>query len=457
MRIPFADGGTTTGVSSDDAAPRTFADLVRRYAVGDAMRNGEPTTRQRPPTYEEMGNNPVGWSSVYPPQYMSNQDPNVSPVASRTLMSDAQRLGLLGRRGPVTGADLPALGERGQRLMDNAMTVAGAVNPVGIRAFHGSPHTFDRFDMNKLGTGEGAQAYGHGLYFAEKEGVAKGYRDKLSSKLTGITVDGMPLETAQLSPSAKSIIQMHMDGTGSMDKMRASNEAALALYAEQLKKYPHSQTAFFNKRMAETSLVALDEVKGLQLARTEVPGSIYEVNLRTSPERLLDWDKPLAGQPAIVQDLARSADLSHLKPGNRTRRMIEMWREGAEQPHNPATWHTFHNAVSDYGGQPNPALSETLRKSGIDGIRYLDGGSRAAGTGSSNYVIFDDKLIDLLRRYGLLGMVGGGAAAAGNKNKQAPAEEQTDYAQGGSVDSAPVYDPAVIAAIAASITEDDHA
>jgi hypothetical protein len=51
----------------------------------------------------------------------------------------------------------------------------------------------------------------------------------------------------------------------------------------------------------------------------------------------------------------------------------------------------------------------------------------------------------------------GGAAAPGNKNKQAPAGEQTDYAQGGSVDSAPVYDPAVIAAIAASITEDDHA
>jgi hypothetical protein len=49
----------------------------------------------------------------------------------------------------------------------------------GIRAFHGSPHDFDRFDMSKIGTGEGAQAYGHGLYFAESEGVAKSYRDDL--------------------------------------------------------------------------------------------------------------------------------------------------------------------------------------------------------------------------------------------------------------------------------------
>jgi hypothetical protein len=54
----------------------------------------------------------------------------------------------------------------------NAAIVAG--NSQGIRAYHGSPHDFDRFDLNKIGTGEGAQAYGHGLYFAENEGVARG-------------------------------------------------------------------------------------------------------------------------------------------------------------------------------------------------------------------------------------------------------------------------------------------
>ena len=42
----------------------------------------------------------------------------------------------------------------------------------GIRAYHGSPHDFDRFDMSKIGTGEGAQAYGHGLYLAESPAVA---------------------------------------------------------------------------------------------------------------------------------------------------------------------------------------------------------------------------------------------------------------------------------------------
>jgi hypothetical protein len=50
-----------------------------------------------------------------------------------------------------------------------------------IEAFHGSPHKFDKFSMENIGTGEGAQAYGHGLYFADSEDVARGYRDDLNS------------------------------------------------------------------------------------------------------------------------------------------------------------------------------------------------------------------------------------------------------------------------------------
>ena len=47
---------------------------------------------------------------------------------------------------------------KGAKLADEAAE--------GITAYHGSPHTFDKFSMDKIGTGEGAQAYGHGLYFA---------------------------------------------------------------------------------------------------------------------------------------------------------------------------------------------------------------------------------------------------------------------------------------------------
>src|SRR6185437_12102253 len=53
--------------------------------------------------------------------------------------------------------------------------IAESVGPY-FEAYHGSPHDFDRFDLDKVGTGEGAQSYGHGLYFAENPAVGTSYR-----------------------------------------------------------------------------------------------------------------------------------------------------------------------------------------------------------------------------------------------------------------------------------------
>lgn len=46
-------------------------------------------------------------------------------------------------------------------------------------AWHGSPYRFSKFLLEKIGTGEGAQAHGWGLYFALKRGVAQGYKERL--------------------------------------------------------------------------------------------------------------------------------------------------------------------------------------------------------------------------------------------------------------------------------------
>ena len=51
-------------------------------------------------------------------------------------------------------------------------------------AWHGSPHDFDTFDLGAIGTGEGNQAHGWGLYFAKDKKVSKQYKDVLS-KLQG--------------------------------------------------------------------------------------------------------------------------------------------------------------------------------------------------------------------------------------------------------------------------------
>ena len=177
-----------------------------------------------------------------------------------------------------------------------------AVGAGPIRAYHGSPHDFNRFELSKIGTGEGAQAYGHGLYFAEKEGIAKGYRDKLVG-----------------------------------DK-----------------------------------------------------GNMYEVNINADPAHFLDWDKPLSQQHPTVRDAVKQAmgpnwdQFKFAKAGDAV-------KQGFLAPGEEAT-------------------AALLSGNGVPGIKYLDQGSRGVGEGSSNYVVFNDKLIDIMRKYGIA--LPGGAAAA---------------------------------------------
>ena len=67
----------------------------------------------------------------------------------------------------------------------------------GVRysvAWHGSPHTFDTFKLNRIGSGEGAQAHGWGLYFAKGREVAANYQKKLLRRLPfHYTYDGKPV------------------------------------------------------------------------------------------------------------------------------------------------------------------------------------------------------------------------------------------------------------------------
>lgn len=48
-------------------------------------------------------------------------------------------------------------------------------------AYHGSGKRFDKFNVSFMGTGEGCQVHGWGIYLAEDKDVSKGYRDELTS------------------------------------------------------------------------------------------------------------------------------------------------------------------------------------------------------------------------------------------------------------------------------------
>ncbi|MFL5063474.1 MAG: hypothetical protein ACJ8FU_08660 [Xanthobacteraceae bacterium] len=272
-----------------------------------------------------------------------------------------------------------------------------------IRAYHGSPHDFDRFDMSKIGTGEGAQAYGHGLYFAENEGVARNYRDMLSGptatradfshpQLGNVSLDGLEAHLAGEASKAK------VD-RGTVDMIAANVSEAMRMGDDLAHMRRFVRSSDWDAPTKSAWDAALNAASSFDVARTVPQGRMYEVAIHADPERLLDWDKPLKAQSAPVQQAVEQFGLRHENP----------------RPTGEDVYRRMRRYVGE-NIQSNRPLAEdvsaTLREAGIPGLKYLDQGSRGVGNGSHNVVMFDDKLIEILRKYGLLGPLAGGTAAA---------------------------------------------
>ena len=252
----------------------------------------------------------------------------------------------------------------------------GSIKP--IRAYHGSPHDFDRFDMSKIGTGEGAQAYGHGLYFAENEGVARSYRDKLSPPR--VNVDGVHVPADGRGPQNQAIryVQKHHGNVD--DALRELRHWG------GKDKYRRAAAEWLHSNKGRIS--------------SEPSGRMYEVNIHADPERFLDLDKPLSQQTQAVRDAAMKAVAQGAADAARAAGI-----SGTDVAAGIA------NSANPFGMFPNAVkgsvMSGAMRNAGIPGIKYLDQGSRAAGDGSRNYVVFDDKLIEILRKYGIMAPMAG--------------------------------------------------
>lgn len=294
---------------------------------------------------------------------------------------------------------VPAAGvlKRGADAADAASDIAdaGADAQKGIRAYHGSPHDFDQFSLDAIGTGEGAQAYGHGLYFAEAEDVARSYRDNLSQN---IQIDGKQAYQLGLSETTDLAIDAAFrNGANTVGDVLAGAEKTLSDLGDLL---PESA-----RRAHERTIAELRPHVGQKLHA----GSMYEVNINADPDDFLDWDRPITEQPEALQAIAREADLSNVP--TRPRRIMEAWRGEYTPPDGSVvdtpSGNLVHSVLTDYGKDAgaNKALSEQLAQAGIPGIKYLDQGSRGAGTGSRNYVVFDANLVDIVRKYGIAAVI----------------------------------------------------
>jgi len=291
----------------------------------------------------------------------------------------------------------------------------------GIRAFHGSPHDFERFSLDAIGTGEGAQAYGHGLYFAENEAVARGYRDQISK-------DWRRTGTGDLfAPSSLEHLNVRVRATnGELDN--AIETARSVLAREDM---PEATRA-----MARRDLARLEEIQasgGLEPHQ----GHMYEVNIDAAPEEFLDWDAPIYRQSETVLNGLRSLgaeterrsrySVAPSATGRRwtvrnvwgdavgsykTREAADAAAEAGSDSFNKGGGMLAYTNVGGNSAYPHldkGAASQRLRDVGIRGIRYLDQGSRAAGSGSRNYTVFDDSLVNIVRKYAVPGAIGLGS------------------------------------------------
>jgi hypothetical protein len=252
-----------------------------------------------------------------------------------------------------------------------------------IIGYHGSPHEFERFDPSKIGTGEGAQAFGHGMYLADNEDVARGYRNRLSIFPGGSWFKNA-LTYAQDWQKSDKLTDAQM---WQLVENRLNNNL------EQLK----SRADLRPDVIAE----GIDNInKGIEFAakRRTTPGHMYEVAIHARPEGFLDWDAPLSEQHPNIQEFARNADISHLKPGNRSRVLMERFRNNQEDPNYPLTGANLVTALNKTD-KHSPETSAQLRDAGIPGIKYFDAGSRGKGDGTRNYVVFHPKHLEVKRRY----------------------------------------------------------
>ena len=249
-------------------------------------------------------------SALFQPGYM--QEPT-------SLAADLARKAFW--RGSVLGVPEEVKRRDVQRGIDVALA--------NLTAYHGSPHKFDKFDMSKIGTGEGAQAYGHGLYFAENPAVANTYKDKAP----------MVLQSKQAQWHFNQII----------DKANAG---------------PYPQAA------------------GGHLYKVDVPDDAVP--------KMLDWDAPLSRQPSSAQIIARDLGLTGDVSGK------DLYTALVHQARDAAIARGQNAATTLDAAQA--AASADLAALGIPGIRYLDAGSRGQGTGTRNFVVFDDQLPKILSR-----------------------------------------------------------
>jgi hypothetical protein len=232
-----------------------------------------------------------------------------------------------------------------------------------ITAYHGSPHQFDTFSSDKIGTGEGAQAFGHGLYFTESEGIADGYRTGLTANDFINKAKDSYDETYSPQDAEDSLLSIDGLSEKQKDLIKAlKNDDWLGF------DYPHQaiSEALLHPKNWDLSPETLTALKD--------QGSFHKVSLSVSKDKMLDWYQSIYDQgekvnPIINKLLADNLGFKGSTGGDLYKFLVKSEKFKSDKE------------VSSY-----------LESLGIEGVKYK------ADKGKSdhdNLVVFNDKNISI--------------------------------------------------------------
>lgn len=310
-----------------------------------------------------------------------------------------------------------------REFLAEALVAYGRGGPVAVgklegprfhQAWHGSPHDFDRFSLDKIGSGEGAQAFGYGLYFTNARDIAEWYKESLSE--IKVTLDGQNLELSWIGGKPQNITLEEELAADIANHAIANNlDVATArtrladIYSSQLQRM-QSDLEYFKDdheiiREIEGSIItnnkAIKILKHFDPSRLSInKGAIYQVELAPQEDEYLDWHKPLSEQSEKVREAFRQAD-DRLVYG-KDRESIPQWLEmtGQLPPHlsNDNGWGIYAEISKQLGS--DRAASEYLHSLGIRGIRYPAEGMSGGKSGDRfNYVIFSDDDVAITAKF----------------------------------------------------------
>ena len=248
----------------------------------------------------------------------------------------------------------------GSGLLSRAVPTGNVGGLLGINVFHGGPHRWasepgfpqGRPRMDKMGTGEGAQAYGHGFYGAEAKGVGQQYKQDLAG-------------VRKFSPEASNMLSK-VDNLGFDTKGQAA--AAIRKHTD------------WAERWDVKSSLTKAEMQKLETELKAPFGTLYKLDIPDADAaKYLDWDAPLKDQPTELQDalfgvLEDLQGFKQLIPADKS----TLTGQQLYQQIGDAALPSANRALQE------EAASHALRKAGIPGLKYFDQMSRHTGGGAIN-------------------------------------------------------------------------